>query len=199
MVVTCYADGACKGNPGPMYAKYLVLNEDGETLREVCQPLGHGTNNKAEYLALLILLRELETLNPSDARIFGDSKLVIEQVNKRWKINDETQKILAGKAQTILERHNGWTLTWIPREQNRADTIAETSIPEFQVYGVLPTQMMTHISDLKSLDAESWAELVKQNKGYTRLFAISRAGETVQDTNSKLNSKNRLSGRGSSQ
>jgi len=44
-----YTDGSCKNNPGPM--RIAVVSPS--TSFSVVKELGNGTNNRAEYLALI--------------------------------------------------------------------------------------------------------------------------------------------------
>ena len=53
-----YADGACRGNPGPAGSGAALETEDGHVVAEAMRYLGHGTNNIAEYTALIIGLEE---------------------------------------------------------------------------------------------------------------------------------------------
>ncbi|HPK07315.1 MAG TPA: reverse transcriptase-like protein, partial [Aminivibrio sp.] len=72
-------DGASRGNPGEAGAGAVLFDGRGTPVWECARPLGKKTNNEAEYLALLLLLEELERRGvPADIR--GDSRLVVNQV-----------------------------------------------------------------------------------------------------------------------
>lgn len=120
MIITTYFDGGCKGNPGDMVAKFVIVGVADEPIKRSI-PVGYGTSNQSEYLSLLVLLKTLETINPSDVRIYGDSKLVVEQVRGKWNIREDSHRVLARKCQKILKQHPGWLIDWIPREMNIAD------------------------------------------------------------------------------
>jgi ribonuclease HI len=124
MTYIAYFDGACSGNPGPMSIGFLVKHPSGKTA-EFSMGIGEGTNNEAEYRALLALLELLTTMDIADVRIYGDSKLVVNQVNKRWKINRKHLQDLAEQAWNAMKGRPGWKLHWIPREQNPADSVAK--------------------------------------------------------------------------
>ncbi len=47
--------------------------------------LGHGTNNDAEWLALIAALRVAQTLGKDDFVLLGDAATVINQANGVWK------------------------------------------------------------------------------------------------------------------
>jgi ribonuclease HI len=121
---TAYFDGACSGNPGPMSIGFVVKHPSKDTT-EYSMRIGEGTNNEAEYRALIALLDHLKTMDIADARIYGDSKLVVKQVNKQWKINHKHLQDLAEQVWNVMKGRPGWKLHWIPREQNPADAVAK--------------------------------------------------------------------------
>ena len=47
-----YADGDCRGNPGPMSIG-ASLQKDGQEIETVSEAIGDGTNNIAEYRAAI--------------------------------------------------------------------------------------------------------------------------------------------------
>ena len=51
-----HTDGACLRNPGPAGAGFVILDQSGNTLAEGSLPIGHGTNNIAEYRAVIAAL-----------------------------------------------------------------------------------------------------------------------------------------------
>ena len=53
MRLVLYADGAARGNPGPAGAGAVLYDEKGKLVAELARPLGHATNNVAEYSALI--------------------------------------------------------------------------------------------------------------------------------------------------
>lgn len=116
-----YFDGACSGNPGPMTIKYMVEGHSGETLIACSSDIGEGTNNIAEYAALIKLLKYLKQHGLEEVQIYGDSQLIINQVLKKWKINQRNMQVLAGKAWDLMKDHPGWSISWIRREFNVAD------------------------------------------------------------------------------
>ncbi len=113
-----YFDGASRGNPGEAGAGALLLEEGGISLWTCAVPLGKKTNNEAEYMALLLLLEELDRRG-TGAAIAGDSQLVVNQATGRWKIKEPRLKELAERAIELLKK-TGSTLEWIPREENTA-------------------------------------------------------------------------------
>ena len=121
---TAYFDGTCPDNPGPMRIAFVVYDLPGEVMHELSQDMGTGTINTAEYMALIALLRYLARIRVEEVNIFGDSKLVVNQVNGDWNINQLHLKVLCKKAQTLMRDHPGWRLQWVPEKANRAHNYA---------------------------------------------------------------------------
>jgi ribonuclease HI len=83
-----YFDGSLKLGGGG--AGVLFINPRGEQLKYVFEILFEVSNNKAEYEALLHGLRLAVSLGMKRLLIYGDSLLVVQQVNKEWDINKDT-------------------------------------------------------------------------------------------------------------
>lgn len=118
-----FFDGACSGNPGPMAIRYIVFDAEEEVVERFSKQIGHGTNNVAEYSALIELLEYLEAEAIEEVQIYGDSKLVINQIAKTWQITEPHLRALAERAWKLMERHPRWILSWIPRKANVADGV----------------------------------------------------------------------------
>lgn len=115
-----FVDGASSGNPGRAAAAWVV---DGETPRGVV--LGDAlTNNEAEYWALIFALTDLLERGLRGAEIRMDSRLVVEQLRGTWKVKEPRLQVLHRYARTLLEK-TGARVVWIPREENRANALAQ--------------------------------------------------------------------------
>jgi ribonuclease HI len=81
--IEIYADGACRGNPGPGgWAALLLL---GEHKKEISGSEPHTTNNRMELLAAISGLEALK--NPgTSARVYTDSQYVIKGI-REWVAN----------------------------------------------------------------------------------------------------------------
>lgn len=123
-----YFDGASRGNPGEAGAGALLMNEKGEIVWETSRYLGKKTNNEAEYAALLLLLKAAGERGVRRLTVYGDSKLVVSQVSRQWKINLPHLRALAQEAWKLMEGMSV-ELEWIPRERNkRADILSNEAI-----------------------------------------------------------------------
>lgn len=123
-----YFDGASKGNPGRAGAGAWLADENGEAVWETARFLGTKTNNEAEYAALILLLTAAKERGVKTLHIYGDSKLVVSQVSKQWKINLPHLRAMAQEAWNLMDGMDV-TLTWVPREKNkRADELSNEAL-----------------------------------------------------------------------
>jgi ribonuclease HI len=112
-VITINFDGGSRGNPGIAGVGVVLMAEDGTPLVTLGKYIGRGTNNFAEYMALIIALQEAAKLGAKKLIIRGDSELVIKQLRGEYRVKnpglkdlyDQTKKLLSQFSQTKLE-HN---------------------------------------------------------------------------------------------
>lgn len=122
-ILEIYTDGGARGNPGPAgIGVYATLN--GEVILDYSGYIGEETNNVAEYHAFLKsidLLLEMKDHNQMSQVVwFLDSKLVVEQLNKNWKIKRDHLKILATQAwEKLAQLTLPYKIQYIPREKNK--------------------------------------------------------------------------------
>ena len=95
--LTIYTDGGARGNPGPSAIGFVIFGEDGEQMYQKGKYIGSGTNNKAEYKALVRALKRAKKYTKGHVLCYSDSQLMVNQLNGRWKIKDKKLKILANK------------------------------------------------------------------------------------------------------
>ncbi|PJE63727.1 ribonuclease H [Candidatus Roizmanbacteria bacterium CG10_big_fil_rev_8_21_14_0_10_45_7] len=125
-----YTDGASSGNPGPGWAMWVVENPKSQIpITQKRERLEHCTNNEAEYLAVIHALQYLQRhsalWNSEQLIEFRiDSKLVVEQINKRWRVKDPRMAAFCAQIKKLL---TAFTIpaqfTHIPREGNKADAL----------------------------------------------------------------------------
>ncbi|MHA7155157.1 reverse transcriptase-like protein [Arthrobacter sp. TMN-50] len=124
------ADGGSRGNPGHAGYGALVRDpESGSILVEKAAYIGKASNNVAEYSGLVAGLELANELDPT-CRILVkmDSKLVVEQMEGRWKIKHADMRALATKARAVLDPKRV-KYQWIPRELNKdADRLSNEAM-----------------------------------------------------------------------
>ena len=130
-------DGACRGNPGPASIGVALYDasRDGSDRPDalpdatISAAIGTTTNNVAEWKAVISAIELAAELGASELRLLLDSKLVVEQLNSRWRVRDAKLAPLCDEARARLERFTTWSATHVPREQNgQADTLANEGL-----------------------------------------------------------------------
>ena len=128
-------DGGARGNPGPAGIGLVVL-EGEKVLYERGEYVGEKTNNEAEYLAFLHSLKWVSEYAAKHAITTVawklDSKLVVEQLNKRWKIKEARLHQFAQEIwQELAQLPCPYTIRHVYREQNRAaDQLVNQALDE---------------------------------------------------------------------
>ena len=79
---------------------------------------GNYTNNKAELAALHKVLDLAINSNISQLQVFGDSKMVVDWVNKKIQINAPHLQQLLRAIRRILDLFLGFNITHIYKELN---------------------------------------------------------------------------------
>lgn len=122
MKLVIFADGGSRGNPGIAGSGTAVYSADRkQLLREIAYVVGtKSTNNVAEYHGLLRGLEAAVEMGADDVDFYMDSKLVVEQMNGRWKIKHPDMQALALEARKLIDQIGSFTLTWVPRAKNKA-------------------------------------------------------------------------------
>jgi len=122
---TAYFDGSASPNPGDMNVGGHIKN-DKYTVSKFSKNMGNGTNNEAEYLALIELIKKIIYLHIKKVEIFGDSQLVVNQVNGVFKVKQENIKKLVEHVKNLLKQIPDWSLSWIERSKNKeADVLSK--------------------------------------------------------------------------
>jgi ribonuclease HI/probable phosphoglycerate mutase len=135
-----YVDGASFGNPGPS-GTGVVLTVDGVTIVERSEDTGYGTNNQAEYRALIEGLAEAAQRGVRHLVVRSDSQLLVRQMLGEYKIKAKGLKGLKMEADALRERFESVRFEHIPRERNeRADELAKLGAEAAKARGVRPPQ-----------------------------------------------------------
>jgi len=90
-----YFDGGCSPNPGRMSSCIVACPTSGDVQPYTMKNLGHGTNNVAEWSGLIWATVWAKDNGILKCTILGDSKLVICQALRQWKINKPELAALA--------------------------------------------------------------------------------------------------------
>lgn len=123
-MIIVYTDGACLGNPGEMGIG-IVIYRDEVRIEELSETLGYGTNNIAEYTAVIRALETAHSLGETEIHIKSDSQLLVRQLNEEYKVRDP---VLVDLKQKISKLRVGLKITFehIAREHNKeADKLSK--------------------------------------------------------------------------
>jgi len=120
-------DGGSRGNPGQGYGSYAITRlQDGARRIERLEFGGGYTNNEAEYDTLIAALEDLAHRIEEAGRqpkefsleIRGDSALVINQIQGRWKAKDARMAERRDRARELLRLFGGADLKAQPRAES---------------------------------------------------------------------------------
>ncbi len=117
-------DGSCDPNPrGRMGWSYIITFADGRIVQEHCSaaPAATNTVNVAEYCGLRDGLRAYLAANGrGPLHVTGDSQLIINQFNGRFKVRKPELQPYHAEVTALARQIRQITVAWNPREQNRA-------------------------------------------------------------------------------
>lgn len=136
-----YFDGASRGNPGPASFGGVIYDSTGKEVLTYNKAIGRFTNNVAEYMGVLVGLKICIENGIKKVDIYGDSKLVVEQLNGNWKVKNENMKKIYDEIQDLLHPKGDFfkkghifehlTFNHVRRHLNkRADQLANEALDE---------------------------------------------------------------------
>ena len=129
--VVVHVDGGARGNPGPAAAAAVATSPDGDELAERSAYIGQGTNNVAEYRALLLGLELARELGALEVEVVNDSELVARQIGGEYKVKHAGLRPLYLEAMRALREFDRWSVRSVRREGNlRADQLVNETLDE---------------------------------------------------------------------
>lgn len=134
MKLTIFTDGGARGNPGPAGIGVVVKDEQGGVVYEHSAYVGKTTNNDAEYKAFLAslewLLASSQLAQASSISWKLDSMLVVEQLQRHWKIKEPHLQLLADQIWHKLELLQlPYSIVHVPRAENKdADALVNQAL-----------------------------------------------------------------------
>lgn len=127
--VKIWVDGASRGNPGLAAIGVIIKDEQGKLIDRISRLIGTTTNNQAEYRAIIAALEKAIESGATHVGISSDSELVVKQINGGYRVKKAALKPLYQKVKQLQSLLEGFTITHIPRRQNReADSLANTAL-----------------------------------------------------------------------
>tara|TARA_Y100001938_G_C7923650_1_gene345762 strand:+ start:223 stop:615 length:393 start_codon:yes stop_codon:yes gene_type:complete len=123
-----FCDGASRSNPGDASIGISILL-NGKEVHTISKKIGIATNNEAEYQALIDGLNYCVDNSIKEIEVFLDSNLVVEQVNKNFKVKAGNLKVLNSKVDDLIQEFNFIEINHVYREENkRADQLANMAL-----------------------------------------------------------------------
>ena len=129
-----YTDGGSRGNPGPSAIGVVFADpETGQVLKTYGERVEDGTNNEAEYKAIIFALKKSKALYGKDnakkmeVEMRMDSELACKQLSGEYKLSAKHIQELFIEVWNLKTDFSKVTFTHIPREQNK---LADTAVNE---------------------------------------------------------------------
>ena len=147
--IECYFDGSCEPkNPSGNMGIGALVKVDGVKVMEFSDFVPakpQNTNNVAEYMGFEKIIDYLleNNLANENVSIFGDSQLVIKQMNGEWRIKDGSYTTFAQRCSEKLSKFEKVpVIQWIGRDLNtEADALSKGQLNKNGV------QVATHSDD----------------------------------------------------
>ena len=125
-----YFDGGSRGNGGKnaKAGSGVFVEINNMPILELVRPLGHFSNNIAEYFGALTSLEAARRLGLRNINVIGDSELVIKQLKGEYKVKNENFKVLYSRIKE-LEREVNVNYKHVKREFNKdADRLSNIAM-----------------------------------------------------------------------
>lgn len=133
--IIIYIDGGSRGNPGPSAVGVVFCNEKGEEIKKYSKYIGKGTNNEAEYKALIFALEKFKQVfgkklaKASEIEVRSDSELLVRQLEGEYKVLGSNVQPLFIKAWNLRLDFKKVKLKLIPRSRNKlADALVNQAL-----------------------------------------------------------------------
>lgn len=131
--VSIYTDGGSRGNPGKSGIGIVIYDHTGELIQEHGEYIGIGTNNEAEYKAVVKAFELLSTYSNIELHFYCDSLLVVKQLKGEYKIKNARMKALWEKIKSVEQKFKSVSYHHIPREKNtRADFLVNEALDKYK-------------------------------------------------------------------
>ena len=133
--IKIFTDGGSRGNPGPSAIGVFISDGLGQTLAEIGKTIGIGTNNRAEYGAIVegldwVIKNKSRFPKLLEINFSMDSNLAMSQLNGLYKVkNPEIRNFIFDIRKKEMELNLKITYSHVPREQNKvADRLVNLAL-----------------------------------------------------------------------
>jgi ribonuclease HI len=134
--IKVFTDGASRGNPGHSGIGVTVYDENDFIIKTYKEYLGEGTNNQAEYKALIKSLEVIKKMIADgeaefdEIEFYSDSELIVNQVKFDYRIKEPDLALLNNKFHVIIKKlDKPFKIFYIERAKNKnSDKLANIAI-----------------------------------------------------------------------
>lgn len=130
MSIVAYCDGSSLKGGGAGAGIVLIMSySTGTNLVRYSLPMGKGTNNEAEYHAILFAIQKINSM-PSigfdeEVVIFTDSELAVKQIAGEYKVKNKNLKQIHSQIVKLVAKYTNLEVKHLPREDNeQADALS---------------------------------------------------------------------------
>src|SRR5688572_26796057 len=124
MKMEAFIDGGSRGNPGQ-----AGIGVHFPGVVHIAEYVGTGTNNFAEYSALLAALRFAVFSRCEELQVFADSELVVKQIKGEYQVRNEGIRPLYDSAVRWIALIPRFSIQHVRRENNKeADKLANQAM-----------------------------------------------------------------------
>ena len=127
-----YTDGGSRGNPGEAAIGCVLIDPHTHSVIEEHKVrIGIGTNNEAEYRALIAGLRMAQRHHPNTLLCHLDSELIVRQLSGQYRVKMPTLQPLFDEVQTLAGSFKDIRFSHVPRSKNaHADRLVNQALDE---------------------------------------------------------------------
>ncbi len=126
MEIIIYTDGASRGNPGKSASGFAVY-EGEKLIKEDVLYNNIATNNYAEYKAVIGALtwckNNLKNIKEINCTVYSDSQLVVNQLNRAYKVKSERILELYKKVNEIAKDFKGIKFVNVRRSDPKIERV----------------------------------------------------------------------------
>jgi ribonuclease HI len=134
--IKVFTDGASRGNPGHSGIGITVYDENDFIIETYKEYIGKGTNNQAEYKALIKSLGIIKKMIAEgekefdEIEFYSDSELMVNQINFDFRIKEPDLGLLNNKFHVMIKKlDKPFKIFYIERAKNKnSDRLANVAI-----------------------------------------------------------------------
>lgn len=138
-----YTDGGSRGNPGPSAIGIVLLDENENVILKHGEYIGEGTNNQAEYKALIKALQLAQAYCSKKVSCVSDSELLVRQLTGVYEVRNEKLRPLFDEIKKLEKSFDEITYTPVRREHKFiviADRLVNEALDDESMKGELKRQ-----------------------------------------------------------